>query len=132
MRRTILFAAVVAVVLAAAAPASAAPKAFHFDISCDMDHDGAVLETSFVITGNHTPGWGEPWSPGDGLSGGVLMGGTLTVTDDDGTVTTATKPPPVGLVPKLTLCRIAGPLEDVPFSVVIFPALVFFPPGPPA
>jgi len=84
MRRTILFAAVVALALIVAIPAAALPKkAFSFDTVCDLNGDGSLDgEVHFVTVGNHFAGWAVPWSPVDGLSGGVLVGGTQSYTQD--------------------------------------------------
>jgi hypothetical protein len=94
-----------------------------------MDGDGSLDgETPFVATGNHYPGWTIPWSPGDGLSGGILLGGTQYTYLDGALVGDPfTWAPPSGLMSRITRCHIEGPREDTPYKIVIEPAFVLFP-----
>lgn len=126
MRRASIVMAVLAFTVVLGPSAGAVvPGAAEFQMWCDFDRNGS-RETYFVATGNHRPGWVDPWNPGDSLSGGIFMGGTQTFTSPEGSFSW-TMAPPRGLSSRLTDCR--AELEADGSSYVADPAWIFFPPG---
>lgn len=118
MRKTILLVvAVLTLAMVFAAPATAAPKALTWDVSCDRDGNGS-LESAYVVTAKGTPGWGFDTSPG------LLLGGHFTFTPEVGAPETWEVPRPPGLEPRLTTCRIEGPHEAVGFDFLVDPAYI--------
>lgn len=100
-----------------------AVRSAHRNGAC-RNHDGDAYDEG--------SGWAVPWSPTDGLSGGVLVGGTqVTSAFPSGAIVGVfTWEPPPGLASRVTTCRIEGPIEPTPFKVLIAPAHVFFPTTP--
>lgn len=127
MRRVVMIVSALAFTLVLAPTAAAAPKAMEWDQWCDFDGDGSP-EIYFVATGNHTPGWKVPWSPGDSLSGGIFMGGNQMVTFPDGSTQTWQYDPPLGMRSRVTKCRVDTEFPDGS-SYLADPAWIFFPPG---
>lgn len=126
MLKTIHALAMAVALLAIALPADAAPvnSALTYELRCDMNGDGYLETDSTVIHAFGSPGWLL-------VDGGVsrvpllLMGGTFTRSDDTASITFTT-PPPEGLLSRVTLCRIEGPLESVGFDLLVDPAFVLF------
>ncbi len=125
MRRLVLaLAAILALVLATAAPATAAPEqnpAVHtVTVTCGD-------QTWEVVSAKAGLGWLS-----DGPAGTTpdkLFGGTLTFTYNDGTVFTATVAPPPGLDGKLQTCSLEGWGPQHAFREVWDPAYILVTPG---
>ena len=127
MRRTILLVPALALMLILAPNAGAIPEATDWEMWCDFDGNES-LETYFVATGNSLPGWSLPWSPGDGLSGGIFMGGHQETTLPDGSTIVVAYDPPRGLRSRVTKCRVEL-MQPADVTFVADPAWIFFPPG---
>ena len=117
MRRTILFVAALALILALAVPAGAAPKkSYTWNVTCGTD-------TFTVKAPLGVPGW-----PDFSKSPILLVGGTFTLTHDGVTDDPFTDPVPAGLVPRVVKCSIDGPVGVDPdaFHVHSEPAFMLF------
>ncbi|OGN82437.1 MAG: hypothetical protein A2X23_02145 [Chloroflexi bacterium GWC2_73_18] len=121
MRRTlaVAMAAVLALGLAFAAPAAAAPTnnpfVYHYAVTCG----GSSFEViALDITGWEVNSHGTP---------SLLMGGEYTLYEGGQWQFTFYAPPPPGLTSKLVECDIVGPLETDEFQWVIEGLVLFTP-----
>lgn len=121
MRRTlaVAMAAVLALGLAFAAPAAAAPtnnpQVFTYEVSCPAG--------DFEVTARDVPGW-ETGSPG---TPSLLLGGEFTLYEGGVWQFTGYVAPPRGLEGRLVECHISGPLETDEFQWVIEGLVLFTP-----
>ena len=117
MRRTILFVAALALILALAVPAGAAPKkSYTWNVTCGTD-------TFTVEAPLGVPGW-----PDFSKSPILLVGGTFTVTEDGVTGDPITNQVPAGLEDRVQACSIDGPVGVDPdvFHISTDPAFMVF------
>jgi hypothetical protein len=117
MRKIPMFVAAMAIVVALAGPAAAAPKGVYtWNVVCGQD-------AYTVQAPLGTPGW-----PIGDTSPILLMGGTYTITEDGVTSDPVVKPLPSGLTGLVRTCVIDGPIGVNPqvFHIHTEPAYMLF------